>query len=579
MHVFSPVTSETVFVVSGGARGITARCVVALAQAARCGFILIGRSAAGTGEPEWASGVGDSRELKARCAAALTARGDRATPALIEREVRAVEAHREIAQTIGAIRAAGGRASYLQADLTNASGLRERCAAASAELGPVTGVIHGAGVLADRRIEQKTADDFETVYRAKIDGLLALLDVVDAEALRFLVLFSSAAGFYGNIGQADYAIANEILNKYAHAFRSAHPLCRVVAFDWGPWEGGMVTPALRQLFARRGIATIPLDAGARIFVETLAPSSEATQVVVGSPMLGPGELAPRALRQLHLRRKIRLDINPALADHVIGRHVVLPTAFAIAWMSGAAEQLNPGLRCVRCDDVRVLKGIVFDGSEADEYTCDVEELVRDDAQGLFEARVQIASQDETGRARYHYQSRVVLRREIAPHTALMPRGDARAPAVLDGAGLYRDGTLFHGPLFQSIERVTRIDERGLTMVIRAPQLRPGELGQFATRSIDPLLIDMAVQGMVVWARRMTGAASLPLVVGSVRAFGPTPAGPLFVDIVVTGRDQQRITGTVTVHDAAGVVCSQIVGAEVTLSARLNALFGAHRDEG
>ena len=86
MQVFSPVTSETVFVVSGGARGITARCVVALAQAARCGFILIGRTAPGAAEPEWAAGTSDNRELKARCAAALTARGDRATPALIERE-------------------------------------------------------------------------------------------------------------------------------------------------------------------------------------------------------------------------------------------------------------------------------------------------------------------------------------------------------------------------------------------------------------------------------------------------------------------------------------------------------------
>ena len=98
MQVYSPVTSETVFVVSGGARGITARCVVALAHATRCGFVLIGRSAAGAGEPEWANGVSDNRELKARCAAALTARGDRAAPALIEREVRAIEAQREIAQ-------------------------------------------------------------------------------------------------------------------------------------------------------------------------------------------------------------------------------------------------------------------------------------------------------------------------------------------------------------------------------------------------------------------------------------------------------------------------------------------------
>jgi hypothetical protein len=37
------------------------------------------------------------------------------------------------------------------------------------------------------------------------------------------VLFSSIVGFFGNVGQSDYAIANEILNKSAHLIKRKYP--------------------------------------------------------------------------------------------------------------------------------------------------------------------------------------------------------------------------------------------------------------------------------------------------------------------------------------------------------------------
>jgi acyl transferase domain-containing protein len=64
--------------------------------------------------------------------------------------------------------------------------------------------------------------------------------------LHFLVLFSSIVGFYGNIGQSDYAIANEILNKSAHRIKNQYPNLHVISIDWGPWEAGMVTPELKK---------------------------------------------------------------------------------------------------------------------------------------------------------------------------------------------------------------------------------------------------------------------------------------------------------------------------------------------
>ena len=60
----------------------------------------------------------------------------------------------------------------------------------------------------------------------------------------------------------DYAIANEVLNKSAQRYARMLPNCRVVSVNWGPWAGGMVTPALKKLFDQEGVGLIALETGA-----------------------------------------------------------------------------------------------------------------------------------------------------------------------------------------------------------------------------------------------------------------------------------------------------------------------------
>ena len=258
------LTEKSVFLVSGGARGVTAECVVKLAETIPCNFILLGRSPL-EDEPEWAKSIGeDKMKLKQTAMQTLIEKGEKPTPAKVNQLVGKVEAGRAIRKNIERIQNAGGQADYVSADVTDAKNMKSAIAHAVKKYGNVTGVIHGAGVLADKLIEKKTAEDYDAVCSTKINGIDALLNSVDPKKLTHLLLFSSAAGFYGNAGQSDYAMANEALNRIALLFKQNHPECHVTSFNWGPWEGGMVTAELKRLFEERDVEVISVEDGTQI---------------------------------------------------------------------------------------------------------------------------------------------------------------------------------------------------------------------------------------------------------------------------------------------------------------------------
>ena len=177
------ITDKSVFFVSGGAKGVTAACVMQLAEQYKCRFILAGRAAYNGSEPAWANGISDETELKRKIMEALKTEGEKPTPVIVNQRLRAIKSDREISKTLAQIESLGGQAEYISADITNSAALKERVAPAVAKLGKITGMVHGAGVLADKPIEKKTEADFDSVLNTKIDGLAAMLSLVKLEEL------------------------------------------------------------------------------------------------------------------------------------------------------------------------------------------------------------------------------------------------------------------------------------------------------------------------------------------------------------------------------------------------------------
>ena len=503
--------------------------------------------------------------------------GEKPTPLKVNQLVGKVEAGRDIRKNLERIRNAGGKAEYVSADVTDAKKLKTAIAPVVKKIGPVTGIIHGAGVLADKLLEKKTSDDFDAVCSTKINGIDALLKSINPKNLTHLLLFSSAAGFYGNAGQSDYAVANESLNRIALLFKQNNPKCHVTSFNWGPWEGGMVTPELKRLFEERNVEVISIEDGTRVFVEEVTSAGQENPIVlIGNSMVVPGEPG-NGLRKWKISRRVNLEESPVFQDHKIGKKPVLPAVHAMAWMADVCAQELPGFRLSNCENFKVLNGVKFDESLAAEYILELQEIER--LNGNFtdvEVKVYSLSGSESGSKklpRFHYSTKVRMVQQV-PEAPLHDRIDMSNSHNLPGSTFYQDGTLFHGPKFQGIEQVLNIGEQGLTLECRLPDVSAAEQGQFATSDFNPFAADLAFQAMLIWAWRFHQSGSLPLKTDLLEHFrNVEPATRFFLSMSVNKSSASTLNANLFLHDEQGLLYTRMWGAEVTLSKSLNTLFG------
>jgi acyl transferase domain-containing protein/NAD(P)-dependent dehydrogenase (short-subunit alcohol dehydrogenase family)/acyl carrier protein len=562
-----------VIVVTGGARGVTAEALFPLVRELKPKLVLLGRTPADANEPDWLAGLTDETAIKS----AILARPDRPpTPKGVADECRRIVAGRDVRRNLARFCEAGATVEYLNVDVQLGQALSEALADVRQRLGPISALIHGAGVIADRKVEDLSEEQFQSVYATKVHGLQNLLTATADDPLRAVVLFSSSTGRFGRTGQSAYAAANEVLNKTAQRLARQRPHCRTIAINWGPWEGGMVTPALANLFASEGIGLIRYADGGEAMLRELASSDRPAEVVILAESGKPSEeppakaLSPTTVLNLIFERTVALADHVVLRSHVIGDKAVVPFVLHMEWMAHAAMHGYPGLKFHEFDDLRIYQGIHVEESIPAELRVFAGKATKRD--GLFVVPVEIRSQRK-GREVTHSRGQVVLADRLmdAPFASPPP---ATGPFAYSADDAY-DFFLFHGPDLRAFERVDGMGDSGAIAFshVAPPPTAWMQNPVRGTWISDPLAVDAAFQLLSIWSYQQHRAASLPCFVGRFRQYRKSfPQDGVLIAARITHDNGATARADVEFIDAVGRLVAIITDAEHVIDQSLNEAF-------
>ncbi len=581
-----PLTKGDVVIVSGGGRGVTAQVAIALARAGQPTLVLLGRSPAPETEPEWLKSLGDEASIKRAIHTNLNGRSSLKD---VEKLYQRWMGNREVSSNLRLMQEAGARVVYRSIDIRDTAAVGSLLEQLRREFGPIRGLVHGAGVLADRRIEDKTNEQFEQVYSTKVAGLKALLQGVKDDDLKIVALFSSFTGRYGRTGQVDYAAANEVLNKLAQFESQRRPDCRIVSVNWGPWNGGMVNATLKTLFEQEGVGLIEPQAGADYLIRELSVGANGpVEVVVMAPSPGLSGLQHRSTPQAGVVSRdqsvdgeaafetvVSVDRFPFLRSHVLNGKAVVPAALMVEWMAHAAMHGHPGMVFHGMNDFAVLKGIILDEDESVNLALNVLPPRESEAGRLVP--VQLISQQE-GRSRVHARAQVLLGNNVAKAVSAQIV-DSGKPDGRGRAEIYTPDHLFHGVELEGIEVLTENDESGISATV-SPSPKPSTWITDPLRQTwitEPLMLDCCFQMMILWSLKHQRAHSLPTGFAKFRQYVRRfPNQSMTVRIRITAVEQQIVRARMECVDAKGKLLADLDGYECVLDPSLKAAFARNR---
>lgn len=438
------ISPQSVFVVSGGARGVTAACLKELARVARPHIALLGRTEL-SAEPSECQSATSENELKTRLVALARQNNQAIVLPEIQKAASKILANREVRQTLQELEALGAKVKYYACDVQNPEQVSAVVKQIEQVWGPVSGLIHGAGVLADKLIKDKTETQFTMVFNTKVKGFQALLNATANQPLRHIILFSSVAGRFGNAGQCDYAMANEVLNKIAQTEqRRRGSGCVVKALNWGPWEAGMVSVALKEHFQQQQISLLPMQTGVQLFMQELrhqAPGQ--VELVLGSSLPKPKKTNVFS---------VSATTHSYLQDHSVKNAPVLPICLVLEWLLRTARIQHPQLNLQTCENVRVLKPIRLENfSQTSSF------IIKTESQAN---RLLLRLYDQANDT-LHYSAELPLQdKSELPDPVQLKQSSEIWP--WKATEIYQQGLIFHGPAFQVIESLAHLAEEEAT---------------------------------------------------------------------------------------------------------------------
>lgn len=273
-----PIAENSVWVCTGGARGITSYVARELAQRYRLRLHLLGVSPMPRFPEAWRN-YSDAELRQLRIDVMQKSRAAGQNPV---KEWEKVEKALEIDRTLRDLQKLGIRATYHACDISDQGSLADVLDRIRTTDGPISGILHGAGVGKDARFDRKEPNRVDECFRAKIDGTRALMELTRQDPLHYFVAFGSISGRFGANGHTDYSLANDMLCKQVDWYRRERPEVKAVAFHWHAWgDVGMATkPETKLALEMVGMQFMPAAEGVRHLIAELESPTADSEVLI-----------------------------------------------------------------------------------------------------------------------------------------------------------------------------------------------------------------------------------------------------------------------------------------------------------
>jgi NAD(P)-dependent dehydrogenase (short-subunit alcohol dehydrogenase family)/acyl-CoA thioesterase FadM len=455
-------STDDVILVTGGAKGITSECALAVARTTGARMALIGRTQM-SGLKKDALDEGNS-------------------DGVLER-----------------FKGLGLEARYYSCDVCEKDALQETLKQIRRDMGPITGVIHGAGLNIPRRIAQVAPGDALREVSPKVIGALNILAELKQNPPKLVVGLTSVIGVSGMPGNSWYAFSNEALDLILRRFGSDHPQTRTLSVAYSIWRDTGMGAKLGSVEAlkRKGIDAIPNEEGIQRFVRLFRHDPGTHQVIISArmapldtlPMQPPQPVeGARFLERLiyhtpGVESAFTAHLSHAqdlyLKDHCFNGSYLFPTVFGLEAMAQVAAHVTgyKEFHSIRVEDLKLQRPITVDtenGAHIVVYARIQERLTKEDPisikAGIFKPAVDVKSD-------YFSATFVVGPTE---NTAVHPLASRNEPLDIWPADLYRHRLLFQGPRFQRIDRIYQLERQGdrsgtVLLSTTTADTNPGEL--------------------------------------------------------------------------------------------------------
>ena len=543
-------SQKDVLLVTGGAKGITSACALAAAKVTGVRTALMGRSLHPDDRPEHPNSKEIIKKLK-----------DYTNHGLV--------------------------AQYFSCDVTDTSAVRKTIEAIQTQLGPITGVIHGAGLNIPRLACQVSSEKAYEEVAPKVLGLLHLYETLAKAPPKLIVGLSSIIAYTGMPGNAWYGFSNEALEVLLQRFANDHPQTQTMAVAYSIWgqEGMGARMGSVTHLAKMGIQAIDTQKGVERFGQLFLNKPSSPSVVITSRLGGldtwhhpssPKELQQRFLStpisilpgiESIFKTHLNLSVDTYLKDHQFQGSYLFPTVFGLEAMAQVAVH-TAGLtspRKIRIEDIRLERPITIDpnngsdilvhGVVAEERSKETEIVV---STGIIKLNTGVESD--------YFSARFIFDlKEYSPTTSSLTA--STQTSIVPQTDLYCDTLLFQGKRFQRIEAIQDILQeepykgQALFSTRMAPEnenraLAFGSQNQGGLILGDPFFRDTLLQSAALLVPQDT---SLPIYIKSLEILVPQidTSQSILCQIQLTQRKEKDLVNQVIAVDTEGRVIEKI----------------------